>query len=259
MESASANIGQQSSGDAAVMPTADVPTSSVNYWTSYRISGYWYGSKQYDIQRLTVQPIDEDASVLWREESWSEYPCINWASGGTALLSALASYGLSYGAELIGSKVYTVYEVLSTIASVGDSFGPTSVINLEDTIYRYELSTTVTFSLVRLVGETDDDQKLAHVASKCTADFVFVMDTDSYITQADGTQIPIPSQLTGQINETFESPYLGATGRECHAYEYAATLPVNDCITSIELTGPDDVYVYTIYPPAPSYFYQVDQ
>lgn len=228
-----------------------IPDSDINQWLSYRTSNYLYNGTYYNIQRLIAQPLVEEESPLWDEGSKTVNYSVNWEAGATTFLKKVVSAGASYVAPITS----TVYDVLS---SVWSSLRTTSYIDPTDVYYRWENSTSAVFSYVRLESQTDYDQDLVLIATKCQTSVAYVVDIDSWSQNGDGTSSPIPAQIAGTKMLYSTPTNYNSISRACYAYNNWSGGPVSDRITSISISGPESKAVVTIHPCLPEYPYALE-
>lgn len=231
-------------GREAASRAMDVPISSVNSWISYARPNYFYNGTYYNIDRLVVQPVSED-SLLWVEDAASVKYEADWVAGGTTFLKKVVSAGAAYIAPITS----TVYDVLSsTIAAIL----PATSIDPDSVLYRWENSTTASFSYVRLQSEAEYMREYALVATSCYTSVAYIVDVDAWSLSG-----PVPSQIAG--TEEFYSTPSGFSGynRACYAYDSirnGSTLgPISDRIYCIAFTGPETKNIVNIYPAYPEF------
>lgn len=221
------------------------PESNINTWSTFRTSNYLYNGKRYNIQRLIADPLVEDESVLWDEDSVTVKFTVDWEAGKTNFLSAAASVGFSELAPITS----TVYDMLS---AGWTGLKKVSKIDPGDVVYWWENETNVVFSYVRLESETDDNQRLSLVSSKCITTVGYIADIDSWSQNGDGVWTPYPDLVTGvkTINTT-PTEYYSITAA-CQAYENGVTA-ANACIRRIKLSGPESKIIVNLYPCVPEF------
>lgn len=248
---AKASISKFSVGEAVSTRGVTIPDSEINYWTTYRVTNFSYNGKRYNIQKVVAQPLIEEESPLWDEAEKGVNFSVNWEAGVTNLVKAVASVGVSQ----LAPKTATVYDILS---SVWSGLKPVSDIDASEVTYRFENKTTAMFSYVRLESQTDYEQELVHIGTKCVTNVAFIVDVDSWSQNGDGVFLPYPDQKTGTKTITSEPSNYGSTTRACYAYENYAGGSLYDRITSIKISGPESKTVVTISPCLPEYPYGLE-
>ena len=108
-------------------------------------------------------------------------------------------------------------------------------------------------SYVRLESQTDYDQQLVLIATKCQTSVAYIVDIDAWSQNGDGTLSPEPSQIAGTKMLYSTPANFNSVSRACYAYNNWVAGPVYDRITRISISGPESKSVVTIFPCCPEY------
>lgn len=242
--------GTEYMGDSVVAPAVVAPVSKDNTWASYRTSNCYYNGNYYNIQRLVAQPMNE-SSPLWSCGQKNVNYNINWKAGMTTLFTGI----VKAGASQLAPYAFTVYDILK---DVWNALKPTSDLDISDVTYIWENATTVMFSYVRLSSETDYDQMLSLIATKCSTEVVFVVNVDAWSQNGDGVYVLEPELSPGKKEIQSTPVNYGSLERACYGYVNWSAGPIYDRITQITLSGAESNAVATIYPFLPEYPYDVE-
>jgi hypothetical protein len=233
-------------GDIA-QPAYDIEGhgGGINLWTEYRVSNYYCEDEWVNIQKIHVQPLDEDRSVLWQEDrSTVRYTDEAWFAATTDIINVVVSTGLG----TLWPPAATIYDICA------DAFSwilTSTSVEIDEISYRWECSTTVVFSYVRYEDETDDEQVLSVVSSQCEVDVVCTIDIDSYRQLGSGDVIPIPAQAAKNYHFITQSQHYNSDARAAFVFQRRSNTAY-DYITAINIAAPGNKAFY-IYPPTPQF------
>ena len=223
-----------------IVPLIEVPSSNLNTWFSYR-SAYTTGGIEYSLQKLIAQPkasssplCDAGTRILENTKSWT--------AGAGCVLESLAQ---SAAGEIPGaSTILTFYDAAKAYAS---GISTTTEVKAPKITYTWSGTTTASFIYVKLSGQSDSEQELALVSTKCLTSVAYSIPS---FTQKNGSQWLDPIVITGtrEIESTpsgYESSSLAVS-----AYKSAAIL--HRAVNYVQLSGPEEKTIQKIYPCYPS-------
>lgn len=235
------------------MPAFDIDgwTNSKNLWTSYRVSDYYCEDEWLNIQRVQVQPLSEESS-LWEEDAtyvdFTDSPAFVATSN---ILDLTVSTALGY----IHPVAPTIYDLLSRGIELAVA---TFEVDLNDIEYRWECATTVVFSYVRYENQTDYDQLLTLVTSKCDVAVACIMDIEEIRYLENGMTAPNPALIAEDYEITTQSHNHNSNGRAGFLFLRATSLePSLEYITQIKATAPGATEEFYIFPSTPRFPLQV--
>lgn len=231
-----------------VMPNATVPSSSVNSWSTYRVSNYYYEGQYFNIQKLVAEPISESSS-LWEEGQRAVSFSVDWVAGVTNLLTVVAETAAGAALENY-SWVLTVYDALKGLL---EGITTTTEIRPSDVLYWYETQTTAIFAYTKIEGQPDSTQKMNHISTKSATVVGYLVDAEAWRVNGSGAWVVCPSLGSGSCSFVNTPLNYGSSAWAAYMYLYEPTLVRHDTVDSITLKAPGDKTIGTIYPCKPQF------
>ena len=230
-------------------PRVVVPTSTVNSWASYR-STYTTGGVTYNIQKLIAQPIDSDSpltNVGYRTVTYNT----NWIAGVTNVLSSLAEAGAGALAGYIpgASLALTLYDAAHSFVT---GISTTTEVDVPHIAYSWSNVTTASFIYVRLNNQTDDYQWLSLISTKTTTAVGYQLPQFSY-KKTNGTWVIVPEMIQGTRTIYSTPNYYNSTSIAVSAYNSVPGGALQNCVSYVQISGPESKSVQTIHPCFPSF------
>lgn len=219
----------------------DPPSSNKNYWMSYR-STYTAGNTSFDIQRLIAQGSSNSSPLLSYGTATKTYNA-NWTAGTTNVIKSIASALI--GSIQEASAYVTFYELLSAFVS---GVSTTTVVTAPHIAYTWSNATTAVFTYVRKSFQSDAYQYLSQVSTKTQTAVSYNIPSFKY-QNTGGPWMPIV--VYG--NTTMYNTPVGYDNIPI-AVSIFNTMSNTDKreVWYVNLKGPQDSPVYTIYPLCPS-------
>ena len=251
------DISQESinGSENAVQPTYDIEGlgNGINLWTSYRTSDYNRDDTYLNIQRIEVVPLTE-ASHLWSEK---DSTTLFYDNAYFVATQNFLNVAVSYGLHTLNPAIGTIYDVFA--AAIPALLSSTEIC-VSEIFYRWECKTSVSFAYVRYENQSDDEQRLAVVGTKCNVNVACVMDVESFIQHESGAMIPEPQQYATTYSFTVQPSLYNTNSRAAYVFLHTNQnlLPVYDHIDEIDISAPDDEDAFIIYPPKPLFPLQLD-
>lgn len=233
-------------GDNSVQPMVDAPDSSKNTWTTYR-SSFVSNGVTYNLQRLTAQP-NSSSSPLMNVGSRKITFSNNWKAGAVNVISSVGKSILGdVLSDITGAQIaLSFYDAVRSFVTGIDS---TTEVDVPHISYTWSNVTTAAFTYVRLSTQSDDYQWLSLVSTYTQTQVNY--DIPSF-TNVNGTTIS-PTIIEGSrtikaIPTNYNSSELAVT-----AYKTVSGGPLQNCVSYIQISGPESKSVQKIYPCYPSY------
>lgn len=226
-----------------------VPSSSVNSWSTYRVSNYYYEGQYFNIQKLVAEPISESSS-LWEEEQIAVNFSTDWNAITTNLLEIIAGAAMDSFTEGGADVVITVYDAVREIL---EGMTSTTVIKPSEVIYWYETQTTAVFCYTKIEGRPDSTQVLNHISTKCKTSVGYLFDIEKYKINGSSDWIVEPAIASGSYLVNHTPTNYSSSAWAAYMYLYDQTLARFDTVDYIKLKGPENRTVYTIYPCKPQF------
>jgi hypothetical protein len=232
--------------DSTVVPNVVPPGSNVNTWMSYRYSNQYYNGQYYNVQKLIAQPISKN-SGLWEKGARTVNFSVNWIAGITNLITSLAKTATGSIAPIS----VTVYDALEATWA---GLKPVSDIKPSNVHYEWETQTTAVFAYVRLERQSDDDQWLSHISTKCETEVAYIADIDRWRQNGSGDWVVCPG-LKASTRYLYHTPSnYNSTTQAIYAYVNSlGDGAQHDAVSSIIISGPESKTVQTIYPCYPQF------
>ena len=236
------------SQEDAITPRADTPESSVNSWASRRLT-YKSDGIQYDIQRLIAQPISP-RSPLTNIGNEDIYSNTNWIAGTTNVISTIAKAGATAIVEEIpgASLVLTLFDAVSSFIN---GISTSTRVDVSRISYTWSSVTTATFMYVRRSDQTDAYQWMSMICTKTVTDVGYQSPQFSYVA-SNGTWVLAPNVVQGTRTIYATPLYHASNSHAIAAYNSTLGEPLQNCVSYVQISGPESKRVVKINPCYPS-------
>lgn len=231
----------------SVQPRADAPDSSLNTWTTYR-SSFIKDGVTYNLQRLTAQPNVSSNSPLKNVGSRTITFNNNWRAGAENAISSVAKSILSgVLSEVPGASMAVSF--YDAVCSFVAGINTTTEVDVPNITYVWSNVTTAIFTYVRLSTQSDDYQWLALVSTHTKTAVSYDIPAFEII----DTSTVTPTIIHGSRTITTIPPNCNSSELAVAAYNTVSSGPIQNCVSYIEISGPESKRVQRIYPCTPSF------
>ena len=235
--------------EGAQAPRVEVPDSAVNSWASYR-STYTSGGVTYNIQKLIAQPTSSSSPLTdigTRTITFSR----NWQAGATNVLSTLAEAGVGLFVEEIpgASIVLTLYDAVKSFFT---GISTTTEVDVPNIAYSWSNVTTASFMYVRQNNQTDDYQWLSLICTKTTTAVGYQLPKFDY-KNSNGSWVLTPQVVQGSRTIYTTPSSYNSNSLAVSAYTSVSGGPLQNCVSYVEISGPESKRVEKIYPCYPAF------
>jgi len=135
------------------------------------------------------------------------------------------------------------------IMSFWDGIKTTTEVRAPHIVYSWSMITTAVFAYVRLENQTDDYQWLSHVSTKTKGEIGYQMPTVEYKYSSDGwTKVPTAKAIQGNKPINIEPSGYNSTLNAIIAYNSGSSVPVQEGVQRIQISGPESKTIQYIYP-----------
>lgn len=232
---------EQFGGDDVAIPMIEKPDSVNTSWTSWRQQYDHSNGTRYEVQHLIATPATEESGleqIGTLAEADDISPKSQWIAGSENAIYVIAETTLG---EIIDFEASTLFDI---VGGYIPSMTKATAIENAKIAYSYGNYTTVAFVYVKVYGESDDEQELALVTSKCATDVGYVY---TQFIPSTGNEIVNDSQQYNTTPETYKDR------AEFAVDAYIDGTTVYDHVDYVDIIGVDNTAVYEILPMRPTF------
>lgn len=221
--------------ESQVMPYVSVPSSANVTWYSY--TSYYMGADAtYEVQSLYAQPKNSSSNLRTNQSAFLV------ASGGikAGLLKMLGVIGREAASQIVILDIASsVYDLVNAYVS---GVNTTTIVQDAQAMYDTTLVETVCFQYVKVKGQSDVYQSLAHISTKID------VNTEITIKTINGVNPGNPKISTGY---QATPPGYANSEKAVNAYRNAGS--VNSYVKNVRVTGFNDQLIISMDPLAPAF------
>lgn len=230
-------------------PRIAVPSSSVNSWTSYRISGCVYNGVEYNLQRLTAVAANDNSALVEQQN----IQVTNQDGVKEKLAEIALSFAVTYSVDNANHAASEYITWLNLIGSLLSGSSSATEISLNNAFYAHKTRVVAQFTYVRLEGHPDTEQDLSHIATKCSSKQTYQYLIDQWDQEGDGTWESLDATKTVSKDKNYVPSNYSSVIRPIQGYLDASRDPLTDYVESFDLTDAKGHHVWTVYPLIPAF------
>lgn len=232
--------------NSEITPQVDVPYATNVQWMSYRTSNYYSGGEYYNIQRLIASPNQYDSNLkeIGTRIITLDY---NWEAGVLAVFESAAWSGIG---SIPGASLFV--SVYDTVSSGISGISRTTEVNVPHITYSWSQATTASFAYVRKENESDDYQWLSYISTKVVAAVGYQIPSFEY-ENTDGQWVVVPTVTQGSRTIYATPSGYDSIYSAVMAYRDPYSYPSRATVDYIDISGPENKEVETIWPVSPQF------
>lgn len=147
------------------------------------------------------------------------------------------------------SLVLTLYDAVQSFMT---GISTTTEVDVPNITYSWSNVTTASFIYVRLNDQTDDYQWLSLISTKTTTAVGYQIPQFSY-KKTNGTWVLTPQIIQDSRNINSTPSYYNSTDIAVSAHNSGSGSALQNCVSYVQISGPESKSVQTIYPCYPSF------